>query len=101
MFKIKDMEVSTNWIVLKKDKVQEKTESGLYLPSEDGNFNNTGTIVKVGPGGRNKVGALIPPPVKIGDRVLVSEYAGQDLIELEEDHFMIRSHDIFAIIKEE
>jgi len=40
---------------------------------------NSGKVVAVGPGTRDKSGSLIPVAVKEGDTVLLPEYGGTDV----------------------
>lgn len=75
-------------------------ESGLILVQQDGNSNKntvTGIVVSVGEGkfDTNR-GIFIAPPLKLGDKVLLSLATG---IALDETHKMIRTDDIFAVVE--
>lgn len=60
---------------------------------------NQGTVLAVGPGSRNREGALIPTSVKEGDTVVLSEYGGTE-IELDgEELHLFREDDILGIVK--
>jgi len=48
---------------------------------------NSGKVVAVGPGSRDKAGNLIPVSVKEGDRVLLPEYGGTQ-IKLEDKEYV-------------
>ncbi|CAN7134226.1 unnamed protein product, partial [Brassica rapa subsp. narinosa] len=52
-----------------------KTESGILLPEKASKL-NSGKVIAVGPGSRDKDGKLIPVSVKEGDTVLLPEYGG-------------------------
>nr|VDC65740.1 unnamed protein product [Brassica rapa] len=52
-----------------------KTESGILLPEKASKL-NSGRVIAVGPGSRDKDGKLIPVSVKEGDTVLLPEYGG-------------------------
>lgn len=86
-------------ILVRRDKAEDKTESGLYLPEKAKETPKIGTIEAVGTGTINhETGELIPLSVKKGDRVLFSSYAGSEL-KLNNDEFLVMSEDeILAII---
>ncbi|MCO5549520.1 hypothetical protein L7F22_002992 [Adiantum nelumboides] len=72
-------------ILVQRFKPNEKTASGLFLPS-------TATtsplpeahVVAVGPGARDKDGQLIKPSVSIGDKVLLPGWGGNSIKVQEE-----------------
>jgi len=67
-------------IVIKPDLIENKEREvkGIIIPAtvKMGKTGFYATVVAVGPGRRTKRGILIPPEVKIGDRVLLSKWAG-------------------------
>ncbi|XP_019102011.1 PREDICTED: 10 kDa chaperonin, mitochondrial-like isoform X1 [Camelina sativa] len=64
-----------NRILVQKVIQPAKTESGILLPEKSSKL-NSGRVVAVGPGSRDKDGKLIPVSVKEGDTVLLPEYGG-------------------------
>ena len=57
-------------VIVKRDEAETKTASGLYIASSAQEKPQTGIVLAVGEGKRDKDGNLIPVPVKEGDRVL-------------------------------
>lgn len=55
-----------------------------------------GTIVECGPGSYDANGKLIITTVKVGDKVLLPEYGGQQVKLGEEELFIYRDTDIIA-----
>ena len=74
-------------LLVKKDRVEEQTKSGLFIPSEAREQEmwniSTGVLVSAGglafTQGRTEGGDLIywEPRPKIGDRIMVKEFTGQ------------------------
>ncbi|CAN6980453.1 unnamed protein product, partial [Brassica rapa subsp. trilocularis] len=64
-----------NRILVKRVIQPAKTESGILLPEKSSSL-NSGKVIAVGPGSRDKDGKLIPVSVKEGDTVLLPEYGG-------------------------
>ncbi|KAH9326950.1 hypothetical protein KI387_007128, partial [Taxus chinensis] len=67
-----------NRILVEKVVIPSKTASGILLP-ESTNKLNSGKVVAVGPGARNKEGNIIPVSLKEGDQVLLPEYGGTEV----------------------
>jgi chaperonin GroES len=85
---------------IKKDKAEEKTYGGLYIPDIAQKEVQIGTVQAVGPGATSKEGILNPPDVKSGDKVIFPKYCGTDLKEIEKDLFIIPESEILCIIEE-
>ncbi|XP_054270167.1 10 kDa heat shock protein, mitochondrial isoform X2 [Macrosteles quadrilineatus] len=74
-----------------------KTKGGIVLPDKAVGKVLHGTVIAVGPGARNQKGDIVPPTIKVGDRVLLPEYGGTK-VELEEsqEYHLFRESDILA-----
>ena len=75
-----------------------KTKSGIVLPESAQEKSNQAKVVAVGPG-KHEDGKLIKPEVKVGDKVLYSEYAGQKVKVEGDEYQIIRSDDILAVFE--
>lgn len=84
-------------VILRQDEAETTTASGLYLASESKEKPQTGTVLAVGEGKRDKDGNLIPMPVKEGDRVLYGKYGGTEVTVDGEDVLILRADDLYAI----
>ncbi|XP_024926504.2 10 kDa chaperonin, mitochondrial-like [Ziziphus jujuba] len=67
-----------NRILVEKIVPPSKTNSGIILPEKTTKL-NSGKVVAVGPGARDRDGKLIPLHVKEGDTVLLPEYGGTEV----------------------
>ncbi|CAG7730813.1 unnamed protein product [Allacma fusca] len=83
-------------VVVEKAEAVTRTKGGIVIPEKAQGKVLQGTIVAVGPGGRNERGDTIPLSVAVGDNVLLPEYGGTK-IELDDaELFIYREHDILA-----
>jgi chaperonin GroES len=80
------------------ENAEKKTSSGIIIPmtvNEDKGSKN-GEVVAIGLG-RTENGKVIPPGVKIGDKVL---FQWGDKIKVGEDeYYIVRESEILAVIK--
>ncbi|WP_071026084.1 co-chaperone GroES [Peptoniphilus raoultii] len=84
-------------IVIKKIEKEERTESGIVLPSSAKEESNVAEIVALG----NKIDKDedMKGLLKVGDKVVFSKYAGSE-IEIEKEKFtIIKFQDILAVIE--
>ena len=86
-------------VIVKRDEVEDKTASGLYLSRESKEKPQTGVVVAVGEGKRDKDGALIPMPVKVGDTVLYGKFGGTEVTVDEEELLIVRAEDIYGVFE--
>lgn len=87
-------------VEVEKPKAETRSEGGLIIvdATKVNTTTITGTIVSVGEGKFDpKTGVFIPPPVKLGDKIILSLSTG---VELDESHRMVRTDDIFAVVTE-
>jgi len=77
----------------------EKTTSGIYIPETVKKEKpEEGVVVAVGEG-KYENGALVPPRVKVGDKVMFSKY-GYDEVKVDGvEYFILREDNILAILK--
>ncbi len=84
-----------NRALVKRDPKVEKVGS-IHLTDNARQPRRLGTVVRVGPG-KLVDGVLVPLPVKAGDRVFMSGYAGVEA----SDHEMSKRDDDYIIVREE
>ena len=85
-------------VVIKQLEAEEKTKSGIVLPSQAKEKPQEAEIVAVGPGGVID-GKEIKMEVKVGDRVIYSKYAGTEVKMDKEEYIIIKQSDILAIVE--
>ena len=85
-------------VVIEPVNADEKTKSGIVLPSAAQEKPQMAVIVAVGPGGIIE-GKEITMQVKVGEKILYSKYAGSEFKLEGKDVIIIRQSDILAVIE--
>ncbi len=81
-------------VLVKNDKAETKTASGLIIPEAAQEKTQTAVVVEVGPGTTDN-----PITVKKGDRIMYDKYSGTQVKIDGEDHLILRMSDIIAVIE--
>mgnify|MGYP000900043414 FL=1 len=84
-------------VVIKMIETEETTQSGIVLPGTAKEKPQVGEIVAVGPGGLVD-GKEVTMQVKVGDRVLISKYAGTEVKMHNVEYTILKQSDILAIV---
>ena len=85
--------------VLVKRYEPEEVKGGIIIPDTAREKPMEGEVVAVGEGKLLEDGTLRPLKVKVGDRVLVGKYAGNE-VEIEGvEHVVVREEEILGIIE--
>ncbi len=85
-------------VVVKSVDSEETTKSGIVLPGTAKEKPQMAEVVAVGPGG-NVDGKEITMQVKVGDKVIYSKYAGNE-VKLDGNEFVvIRQSDVLAVVE--
>lgn len=87
-----------NRVLAKRLQQEETLKGGIILPDSAKKKQETATVIAVGPGIPNKEGKLVPPPVSVGDTILMDKYAGQEVTIDDEEYVIVRADDIIAIV---
>lgn len=79
---------------------QKMTAGGLYIPDTvaDVSGNLQGFVVSVGRGHRNRKGQVRPMDLKVGDKVLFSEYVGSKIKIRDQDILILRESDVLGVV---
>jgi chaperonin GroES len=86
-------------VVKRLEEIEEKTPGGIIIPDTAKEKPQIGEVVAVGKGKILQDGKVIPPEVKVGDRVLFAKYAGTE-VKIEGEEYLIMSEDeILGIIE--
>ncbi|XP_027100344.2 10 kDa chaperonin, mitochondrial [Coffea arabica] len=86
-----------NRVLIEKLVQPSKTTAGILLPEKSAKL-NSGKVVAVGPGLKDKAGNTIPVAVKEGDTVLLPEYGGTQVKLGEKEYHLYRDEDILGIL---
>ena len=85
-------------VVIKMIEVEETTRSGIVLPGSAKEKPQVAEIVAVGPGGMVE-GKEVKMEVAVGDRVLISKYAGTEVKMDNIEYTILKQSDILAIVE--
>jgi len=85
-------------VVIQMVESEETTKSGIVLPGSAKEKPQVAEVVAVGPGAVVD-GSLVPMEVKIGDKVLISQYAGTTVKLDDKENIIVRQSDILAIVE--
>ena len=86
-------------VVIKQLEAEEKTKSGIVLPTQSQEKPQEAEVIAVGPGG-NVNGTEVTMMVKPGDKVIYSKYSGSEVKFDGEAYIIIKQSDILAIIED-
>uniref|UniRef100_A0A7N0UY95 Protein groES n=1 Tax=Kalanchoe fedtschenkoi TaxID=63787 RepID=A0A7N0UY95_KALFE len=86
-----------NRILVEKIVPPARTSAGILLP-EKANQLNSGKVVAVGPGARDREGNVIPVSVKEGDTVLLPEYGGSQVKLGDKEYHLYIDDDILGTL---
>ena len=84
-------------VVLKQNKAEERTASGIFLTSSAQEKPEVYEVVEVGPGGIVD-GNEVKMEVKAGDHVIMGKYTGTTVKLDGEEYTIVRQSDILAIV---
>ena len=85
-------------VVVKMIEMEETTKSGIVLPGTAKEKPQIAEIMAVGPGGVVD-GKDVVMQVTVGDRVLISKYAGTEVKIDNKEFTILRQNDILAIVE--
>ena len=85
-------------VVVKRVEASEKTTGGLFLPESAKEKPQTAEIVAVGDGRLLESGERRAVSVKVGDRVLLGKWSGDEVKVDGEDLIILKEDEILAIV---
>ena len=85
-------------VVLKMVEAEETTKSGILLAGSSKEKPQVAEVIAVGPGGVID-GKEVKMCVNVGDKVVVTKYAGTDIKYEGEEYTIVRQGDILAIVE--
>jgi chaperonin GroES len=86
-------------VVIKMVESEETTKSGIVLPGSAKEKPQVAEIVAVGPGGYDDKGKEIKMEVKVGNKVLISKYAGTEVKIDGIEYTILKQSDILAVVE--
>lgn len=85
-------------VVIKRIEVEETTKSGIVLPGTAKEKPQEAEVMAVGPGGMVN-GKEVVMELKVGDKVLFSKYAGNEVKIDGVEYTILKQDDILAVLE--
>ncbi len=85
-------------VLVQRAEPEEKTKGGLFLPSAAQDKQVYGEVKAIGKGKILKDGGIRPPQVKVGDKVLLAKWGGNEVTYEGTDYLIIKESDLLAVI---
>ena len=85
-------------VAIRRVPFEEKTRGGIIIPDTAKEKPQEGEVVAVGPGTRDEKGKLLPPDVRVGDRVLFGKWSGTEVVIDGEDMLIMKETDIMGVV---
>lgn len=85
-------------VIIKSSEVEETTKSGLILTGSAKEKPQMAAVIAVGPGGIVD-GKEVVMNVAVGDKVIYSKYAGNEVKVDGEEYIIVRQSDILAVVE--
>jgi len=86
-------------VVVKPLPMEERTKGGIVLPDTAKEKPQQGEVLAVGPGRLLDNGQRVPIDLKVGDKILYSKYAGNEIKMEGEEYLILRESDILGVIE--
>ena len=85
-------------VVIKMTEIEETTKSGIILTGAAKEKPSFAEVIEVGPGGMVD-GNEVKMEVKVGQKVIVSKYAGTEVKLDKEEYIIVKQSDILAVVE--
>ena len=86
-------------VLIRRELAEERTAGGIIIPDTSKEKPSRGIVIAVGDGARNEKGEIIPMSVKINDRVLFTQWGGNEVKISDEDLLIVKESDILGILE--
>ena len=86
-------------IAVERIDAEAKSAGGIIIPDTAQEKPSQGTIIAIGPGGRDEGGKLIPIDLKVGDTVLFGKWSGTEVKIDGQDLLIMKESDIMGVIE--
>ena len=86
-------------IMVKVLEAKDVTKGGIVLPDTAKEKPQEAEVIAVGKGKVSDEGKVIPPEVKVGDKILFGKYTGTEVTLDGKEYLILKEEDILAIVK--
>lgn len=88
-------------IIVKEEKLSEKTSNGILIPGRDKQSTNKGEVILVGDGAMLENGNKIPVGIKVGEKVLYTAFSGTPIVTSSKDSdtlVILNERDVLCVL---
>lgn len=86
-------------VVVKATPIEEVTKSGIVLPDTSKEKPQEGEVIAVGNGRLLDNGTRVAIDLKVGDKILFSKYAGNEVKLNDVEYLIMREADVLGVIE--
>ena len=86
-------------VVVLRVEEEQKSAGGIIIPDTAKEKPIEGKIIAAGPGKMGEDGKRVPLEIKVGDRILFSNYAGTEINIDDVEHLFMKEEDILGVIE--
>ena len=87
-------------VVVERIEQDEKTTGGIIIPDTAKEKPKQGKVLAVGPGARDESGKYIAMDVKVGDIVLFTQWAGNEVKIDGKEYLVLKESDVIGVIED-
>lgn len=88
-----------NRVLAKRLEQEDTVKGGLIIPDTAKKKQEVMEVIAIGEGKKTEEGKTLPMPVKIGEKILIDKYSGQDITLDDEEYTILKADDIIAVIE--
>lgn len=88
-----------DYLLVRPQKADEKTTSGIFLPEGSKEKPQVGEVMARGDGAIDEKGKLVPMIVKVGQKVMYTKWGGNEVKVNNEEWKLIKQSDALAIVE--
>jgi len=85
-------------LMVKRIEDKKQMQGGLHIPDSAKEKPQEAEVVAIGPGKRLESGTLVPLDVKVGDRILLGKYAGNEIKLDGQEYLIVREDEVLGIV---
>jgi chaperonin GroES len=86
-------------VLVRRIEAHTKTAGGIIIPDTAKEKPQEGEVIAVGPGARDEAGKLVPPDVKVGDRILFGKWSGTEIKIDGEELLIMKESDVMGVVE--
>jgi len=86
--------------IVKEEKQEAKTASGIIVPGKDKEPTYIGRIISIGNGAILENGEKVPMEVKPGDRIVYTTFSGSPIKNGDDEFLILNERDILCVLED-